>query len=285
LIDSATRLCCLIGHPVEHSVSPQMHNSAFRSLGLNYVYLAFDVVEDALEIAVKGLKALRAVGFNVTIPHKIRVMRLLDELDESAERAGAVNTVVNERGALKGYNTDVYGIERALRRFRLSSSEQAMIIGAGGAARASIIALLNLGFEKILIANRTLKKAQSLADWIKSMGFSADACSLEEGRRRAEGCKLVVNATPIGMHPNVDETPLSRDEIPSDSIILDLVYNPPRTKLLEEAEKAGARVVSGIEVLVYQGAESFKLWTGREAPIEVMREAALKALQEREAER
>ncbi len=285
MIDSATRLCCLIGHPVEHSVSPQMHNSAFRSLGLNYVYLAFDVVEDALEIAVKGLKALRAVGFNVTIPHKIRVMRLLDELDESAERAGAVNTVVNERGALKGYNTDVYGIERALRRFRLPSSEQAMIIGAGGAARASIIALLNLGFEKILIANRTLKKAQSLADWIKSMGFSADACSLEEGRRRAESCKLIVNATPIGMHPNVNETPLSRDEIPSDSIILDLVYNPPRTKLLEEAEKAGARVVSGIEVLVYQGAESFKLWTGREAPIEVMREAALKALQEREAER
>ncbi|MCD6312507.1 MAG: shikimate dehydrogenase, partial [Thaumarchaeota archaeon] len=113
MIDSATRLCCLIDHPVEHSVSPQMHNSAFRSLGLNYVYLAFDVIEDALELAVKGLKALRAVGFNVTIPHKIRVMRLLDELDESAERVGAVNTVVNERGALKGYNTDVYGIERA----------------------------------------------------------------------------------------------------------------------------------------------------------------------------
>jgi len=262
-----------------------MHNTAFRELGLNYVYLAFDVKEEELEDAVKGLRTLGVAGFNITIPHKIRIMQLLNKLDPSAERAGAVNTVVNERGALKGYNTDVYGIERALRRFRLPSSEQAMIIGAGGAARASIIALLNLGFEKILIANRTLKKAQSLADWIKSMGFSADACSLEEGRRRAEGCKLVVNATPIGMHPNVDETPLSRDEIPSDSIILDLVYNPPRTKLLEEAEKAGARVISGIEVLVYQGAEAFKLWTGREAPIEIMREAALRALQEGEAER
>lgn len=282
MIDSATKLCCLIGHPVEHSVSPQMHNSAFRRLGLNYAYLAFDVVEDALEAAVKGLKALRVAGFNVTIPHKIRVIELLDELDESAERTGAVNTVVNERGTLKGYNTDVHGIKRALEKFKLPGSGQVMVIGAGGAARASIKALLNLGFEKILIANRTLRRAQSLADWVRSMGFSADACSLEEGRRRAGGCELIVNATPIGMYPNVDEAPLSRDEIPSGSAVLDLVYNPPRTKLLREAEKAGARAISGVEVLVYQGAESFKLWTGRDAPIKIMREAALKALKRAE---
>lgn len=280
LIDSFTRLCCLIGHPIAHSVSPQMHNSAFEKLELNYVYLAFDVVDELLEPAVKGLKALGAAGFNVTIPHKVRIMKLLDELDESAEMAGAVNTVVNERGSLKGYNTDVYGIERALKKLKLPSSEPAMIMGAGGAARASAIALLNLGFEKIIVANRTLERARILAERIRAMGFSAEACSLEEGRRRAKECGLIVNATPIGMHPNADESPLRRDEIVGGAIILDLVYNPPETRLLAEAERAGAKVISGIEVLVYQGAEAFKLWTGREAPIEVMREAALRALGE-----
>jgi len=280
LINASTRLCCLIGHPVAHSVSPQMHNTAFKKLGLNYVYLAFDVVNELLEFAVKGLKALGAAGFNVTIPHKVRIMKILDDLDKSAKKAGAVNTVVNEDGRLRGYNTDVHGIMETLRRLRLPGSEQAMIIGAGGAARASAIALLDLGFEKILIANRTLQRAKELADWIKGMGFSAEACSLEEGRRRAEECRLIVNATPIGMHPNVDESPLSRDEIPSGSIILDLVYNPPKTRLLEDAEKAGAKAISGVDVLVYQGAEAFKLWTGREAPIEAMREAVLRALEQ-----
>jgi len=278
LINSSTGLCCLIGHPVKHSVSPQMHNAAFKELGLNYVYLAFDVKEEELEDAVKGLKTLGVAGFNVTIPHKIRIMQLLNKLDPSAERAGAVNTVVNREEVLWGYNTDVYGIVKSLERYQLPRYEKALVIGAGGAAKASIAALVDLGFKKIMIANRTVEKARKLIDWVESMGGSAEACSLEEGRRRAGGCGLIINATPIGMHPNVNGSPLTREEIPGGAIILDLVYNPLKTRLLEEAEEAGARTIPGVEVLVHQGAEAFKLWTGKDPPIKVMKEAVLKAL-------
>ena len=278
MIDSDTRLCCLIGHPVGHSVSPQMHNAAFKALGLNYIYLAFDVGAEDLETAVLGLKALGAAGFNVTIPHKISVMKFLDEVDESARAVGAVNTVVNAGGVLRGFNTDVYGVREALKIAKPSRSEPALVIGAGGAARASIAALLNLGFQEIIIANRTLERARELARWIREMGQSAIACGLEEGRMRARRCSVIINATPIGMHPNISETPIESDDIPGGAIVLDLVYNPLKTRLLEEAERAGAKPISGIEVLVYQGAYAFRLWTGREAPVEVMRAAAIKAL-------
>ncbi len=274
-IDSSTRLCSLIGHPIKHSVSPQMHNAAFRAVGLNYVYLAFDVKPEALEHAVKGLRAVGAAGFNVTIPHKVEVMRFLDELDKSAETTGAVNTVVIE-DSLKGYNTDVYGVEEALRDVRIG--DYAMIIGAGGAARASGVALTNLGFRKIIVANRTLSKARALAERLRRLGVEVEVVGLGEAGVHAEKCSLIVNATPIGMTPNVDETPLKSSEIPGDAVVLDLVYNPIRTRLLQEAERAGAQAVSGLEVLVYQGARAFKLWTGVEAPVEVMRSEALKAL-------
>lgn len=274
-IDSSTRLCSLIGHPIKHSVSPQMHNAAFRSLGLNYVYLAFDVKPEKLEQAVKGLEAVGAVGFNVTIPHKVEVTRFLDELDESAERTGAVNTVVI-KSSLKGYNTDVYGIEETLRDIRIGG--YAMIIGAGGAARAAGVALINLGFRRIIVANRTLSKAKALVERLRELGAEAEAIGLREAGSRAQRCSLIINATPIGMTPNIDETPLRSSEIPGDAAVLDLVYNPVRTRLLTEAEKAGAQAISGLEVLVYQGARAFKLWTGVEAPVEVMRSEALRAL-------
>lgn len=278
MIDASTKLCCLIGHPVAHSVSPQMHNAAFEALKLNYVYLAFDVVEEDLGRAVEGLKALGAAGFNVTIPHKVSVIRFLDDLDESAEIVGAVNTVVIRGEVARGYNTDVHGVEEALRKRRMRAAKPALVIGAGGAARAAVAAALKLGHGKVVIANRTIEKAMELAGWVNSMGGEAEYCGLEEAGRAAAECGLIVNATSMGMHPRIDETPLRRWEIPCDSIVLDLVYNPLRTRLLREAEAAGAEAVSGLEVLVYQGAKAFELWTGHEAPIEVMREAALRAL-------
>lgn len=279
MINASTRLCCLIGHPVGHSVSPQMHNAAFRALGLNYVYLAFDVSPEMLADAVAGLKALGAAGFNVTISHKVAVMRLLDELDRSAERTGAVNTVVNHHGALRGYNTDLHGIRRALEGRGLPISMPALVIGAGGAARAAVAALIDLGFRRILIANRTLERSLALVEFARSLGASAEALDLEEGRRRAIECGVVVNATPIGMYPDTGATPLVAEEMRRDMIILDLVYNPPRTRLLEEAERAGAVPISGLDVLVYQGAEAFRLWAGVDPPIKVMRRAAIKALE------
>ena len=279
MIDSETRLCCLIGHPVRHSVSPQMHNAAFRALDLNYVYLAFDVEEGSLADAVKGLKAIGARGFNVTIPHKISVMRFLDELDETAEKTGAVNVVVNDEGVLRGYNTDVYGIERALREAGLTEVDAAIVFGAGGAARAAVAALLDLEARKLIIANRTLARAEELARWIEKAGCISEACGLRDGRNRARECEVIVNATPIGMYPRIDEAVLDSGGIPGGAVVLDLVYNPPRTRLLEEAERAGAKPVSGVDVLVYQGAYAFRLWTGADPPIELMKRAAVEALE------
>ncbi len=279
MINASTKLCCLIGHPVSHSISPQMHNAVFRALGLNYTYLAFEVLPERLAEAVGGLRALGAVGFNVTIPHKVAVMRFLDELDYSAEKTGAVNTVVNNRGVLRGYNTDLYGIRRALEGWNLHLAMPALVIGAGGAAKAAVAALIDLGFRRILIANRTLEKGRALASWICSLGVSAEALDFEEGRRRAAECGVIINATPLGMHPDVHATPLTSEEMRGGTIVLDLVYNPLRTRLLEEAERAGAIPVSGLDVLVYQGAEAFRLWTGVDPLIEVMRKAAIEALE------
>ena len=279
-IDSATGLCCLIGHPVSHSVSPQMHNSAFEALGINCVYLAFDVEPMVLGEAVRGLRSIGVKGFNVTIPHKVEVMKFLDELDESAIMAGAVNTVALENGALKGYNTDVYGIVQALRGLGLPDGRPGLVIGAGGAARAAVAALINMGFDEISVVNRTRVKAEKLAERVKTRGVACRGGGLEMLREEARRAGLIINATPIGMNPGKSETLLKSGDIPAGSAILDLVYNPVKTRLLREAEEAGAKPVSGIEVLVYQGAKAFELWTGREAPIEVMRRAALSALRE-----
>ena len=279
MINASTKLCCLIGCPVTHSVSPQMHNAAFKALGLNYVYLAFEVAVEDLETAVRGLKAIGVAGFNVTIPHKINVMKYLDELDESAEEAGAVNTVASEDGLLIGYNTDVYGVMKALEGFNLPKTKPALIIGAGGAARAAANALMKIGFDEIVIANRTVEKARQLADWIKSTGRKAYSHGLDRLGYIARGCGVIINATSIGMLPHANETLLTSKNIPEDSIVLDLVYNPPKTKLLREAERAGAKIISGIEVLIHQGARAFELWTRCKAPIDVMRRAVLAALE------
>lgn len=278
-VDSSTRLCCLIGHPVKHSVSPQMHNAAFKELGLNCIYLVFDVLEESLGEAVNGLRSIGVLGFNVTIPHKIRIIKFLDELDDSAKLVKAVNTVIRRGDKLIGYNTDLCGIERVLREVDELNRDLGLIIGAGGAGRASAIALTNLGFSEIIIANRTFERASNLAEQILELGFSAKPIPLTDLPRYASSTNLIINATPLGMAPSlISETPLKRDHIRGDSIVLDLVYNPLRTRLLIEAERAGARTISGLKVLVAQGAEAFKLWTGIDPPIDVMYSAALKAL-------
>ena len=278
-VDSSTRLCCLIGHPVKHSVSPQMHNAAFKELGLNCIYLVFDVLEESLGEAVNGLRSIGVLGFNVTIPHKIRIIKFLDELDGSAKLVKAVNTVIRRDDKLIGYNTDLYGVERVLREVDELNRDLGLIIGAGGAGRASAIALTNLGFSEIIIANRTFERASNLAEQILELGFSAKPIPLTDLPRYASSANLIINATPLGMAPSlISETPLKRDHIRRDSIVLDLVYNPLRTRLLIEAERAGACTISGLKVLVAQGAEAFKLWTGIDPPIDVMYSAALKAL-------
>ncbi len=283
-LSAETELVGLIGHPVEHSLSPVMHNAAFEEKGLDYVYLAFDVPPDSLKEAVLGARALGIVGLNVTIPHKVAVMDLCDELDRDAELIGAVNTLRFSEGSIEGYNTDGEGFLRALREEAGFEPKGAkcVVLGAGGAARAVVFKLGDEGASEIVIANRTPEKAVKLAEevserlGVEAKGTGLDKETLEEELRDAD---LLVDATPVGMYPNVDEPPLvTADMMHPDLIVNDLVYNPPKTRLLEEAEKAGATPVSGVGMLVHQGALAFEIWTGEEAPVDVMRRAVLEAL-------
>ncbi len=284
VLSAETELVGLIGHPVEHSLSPIMHNAAFEKKGLDYVYLAFNVPPDRLEEAVFGARALGIVGLNVTIPHKVAVMDLCDELDRDAELVGAVNTLKFSEDSIEGYNTDGEGFLRALREKTGFEPKGAkcVVLGAGGAARAVVFKLGDEGASEIIVANRTPEKAVKLAEevseklGVEARGIRLDREALEEELMEAD---LLVDATPVGMYPNVEEPPLvTADMMHPDLIVNDLVYNPPKTRLLEEAEKAGATPVSGVGMLVHQGALAFEIWTGEEAPVDVMRRAVLEAL-------
>lgn len=282
MIDGSTRLCGLIGNPVKHSLSPLMHNTAFGELGLNYVYLAFEVERNSLGDAVRGLKSLGVCGFNVTLPYKINIVEYLEKIDKSAAYVGAVNTVVNRDGLLIGYNTDIQGVIFALEKAGLTSPmDLAVIVGAGGAARAVIAALADMGFEEITILNRTSEKAIALAHeaekryGISCLGLKLTYKNLEDN---VEGVDLIVNATSVGMHPNVDETPIPKELIPEGKSAFDVVYTPLKTRFLREADERGAKIILGLDMLIGQGAYSFQLWTGEKFPVETVRKALIATL-------
>lgn len=277
-IDSDTKLCCLLGHPIKHSISPQLHNSAFKHLGLNMVYLSFDVEPRYLSRAVRGLRSLGVVGFNVTTPHKVSIVKFLDVLDTTSREAGAVNTVVLENSRLKGYNTDVEGIRMSLLDSESNLEGRALVIGAGGAARAAIVALKLLGVREIIIANRRVWKAAALARKFKKDGLKIKSISLMEIKRYSKASSIIINATPVGMRPHQDETLLHSGDISSDSTVLDLVYNPLKTTLLKEAEKAGAKTINGLKPLIEQAAKAFQIWTRLEPPRGLLWRAAEEAL-------
>jgi len=283
-VDAETKVVGLVGHPVEHSLSPPMHNAAFRELGLNYVYVAFDVPERELETAIVGAQSLGIVGLNVTIPHKERALRACDTVDRDAELIGAVNTLRFRERRVEGYNTDGEGFLRALREAVDFDPKgvKAVILGAGGAARAVSFKLALEGADELVIANRTYERGERLARELEERtGVRARAVELDREVLREElrDARLLVDATPVGMHPNEDEPPLvTAREMHEDLIVNDLVYNPPKTRLLEEAERAGATPVDGVGMLVHQGALAFEIWTGEEAPVDVMREAVLERL-------
>jgi shikimate dehydrogenase len=273
-IDPKTKIYGLVGHPLEHTASPAIHNAAFRALGLNAVYLVFDIEPTVFEDAIKGLKALKVCGFNVTIPYKERIIPLLTHLDPSAARVGAVNTVKLDGGSLIGYNTDVAGFLAPLLELNLKLNEiTALILGAGGAAKACVRALLDAGCRELIVLNRSLERALNLSkqhgNRLKVGPLNGE--SLKEALSRAT---LVVNTTPVGMYPNVDESIIPRALLRSDLIVYDLVYRPPQTKLLKEAKEVGATTIPGYKMLLEQAAESFRIWTGLEPP----KEAMLKAL-------
>ena len=274
----------IIGYPIGHSISPVFQQAALDDLKSDAEYRAYEVSASDVGRFVDSLRSESVLGINVTVPHKEAVMPFLDEIDDWAVEAGAVNTIVNRSGRLAGYNTDGYGFLRALRESGGldPAGKNALILGAGGSARGVVQALLRVGVGSLAIANRTLARAESLAELARSRGVDAEAIPLESDglQDAARSAQLIVNCTSLGMTHGPDETasPLRADWIPPTALVYDLVYNPALTPLLSEAEQAGATTLGGITMLVYQGAASFEIWLERPAPVGVMMDAAMDAM-------
>jgi shikimate dehydrogenase len=281
---SATGLVALFGDPVGHSISPQIQNQAFETLELPLRYLAFQVSKADLPAAVSGAKAMGFVGFNVTIPHKQAMLPLVDELAPSAQNLGAVNTVRREGTKLIGYNTDGEGFVRALEDELgvRPQGKRVLLLGAGGASRAVALTLAQMGAARIIVANRTLAHAQSLAKDLAAAGADVTAVDLSGLPRWTEEAELIVNTSPVGMYPHAEQAPLVPGElIRKDHLVCDLVYNPRPTGFLRQAAAKGARTMDGLGMLLWQGALACQIWTGKLPPIAPLEAAALRALAQR----
>lgn len=277
-ISAGTQICGLIGDPVEHSMSPAMHNAAFKKTGLDYIYLPFRVTPENLPGAISGLRSLNLRGMNVTIPHKVSVIPLLDELEPMAKKIGAINTIVNDNGYLKGYNTDAEGFLKSLSEKDIApSGKKIVILGAGGVSRAISFTLAEQGAEiAILSRSQKIEWAEKLTiNKSKVLAMELNDTNLKSVLSHAD---ILVNATSVGMSPDTDNTLVPQELFRPGMLVFDVIYNPEKTRLLADAEKAGAVAVGGLDMLIWQGALSFELWTGIKAPADVMKKAAVNML-------
>ncbi|MEM2537582.1 MAG: shikimate dehydrogenase [Candidatus Bathyarchaeia archaeon] len=283
-VSGKTKVFCVIGDPIEHSLSPIMHNAAFRHLKIDVVYVAFNVKENMLEDAVKGMRSFGICGMNVTMPHKTAIIKYLDESDPVANFVGAVNTVLNANGKLLGFNTDGIGALRALEENGVKpKGKRVLILGAGGAGRAIAFQLAQ-ETDELVILNRDVNKARLLADALRkrfNKKVVGNGISHNVLKNWIEDVDVLINATSVGMHPHQYETPVDKSLLRPNLTVMDIVYNPVETKLLKEAKSVGAKVIYGTEMLVFQGAASFEIWFNRSAPVSVMREAIMEKLQVR----
>jgi shikimate dehydrogenase len=281
-ISGKTKVCGVIGDPIEHTLSPIMHNAAFNALNLDYVFLAFKVKPAEVENAMNGMRALSIRGLNVTMPHKNTVINYLDKLDPAAKTINSVNTILNREGKLFGFNTDGVGALKALRQNGVEpKGRKVLLLGAGGAARAIAFTMVKEA-DELAVLSRTVKQAKELANLLeKTVNKKIVAGSLlpSEIQHNLQDSDILINATSVGMKPNANDSPVVPKLLRPDLAVMDIVYNPIETKLAKDAKAAGAKVVSGVEMLIYQGAASFEIWTGKSAPVEVMRQAALNHLQ------
>lgn len=265
-IDGKTRTCGLIGNPVEHTLSPMIHNNLAKMLGINLVYVPFLVEEDGLAKAVEGAFELNLLGMNVTVPHKSAVIGGLKEIDELAEKIGAVNTLVRCEGGYKGYNTDTSGLFRAMQTENIHmKGENVLLLGAGGAARAVAFLCGQCGAKKIYICNRTLQKAQAIAEEIRLQMEDVDICAItyEQTAELTEEAFLAVQCTSVGLHPNVTDVVLADGPI-YDRIHtgVDLIYRPYETQFMKQVKAHGGKTMNGLKMLLYQGIIAFELWNG-----------------------
>ncbi|MDO8474312.1 MAG: shikimate dehydrogenase [bacterium] len=253
-----TSVCAVIGHPIGHSLSPLIHSAAFRKNKINALYLAFDVLPEELHTAMEAMRIFNIAQYAITIPHKKQVLRYLDKIEPQAKEIGAVNTVINGRGVLRGYNTDLFGIEKVFQKVNLKN-KQVMVLGNGGAAKAVIYFLKRKGaFITIFDRKRT-----NLGD--RYLPYSKIS--------EIQTADVVINATPVGMMPNIKECLVPDQYLHKGQIVFDLIYTPPQTELLKRAKRRGAKAISGKEMFLWQAAKQFELWTKQNAPIEIMRKA------------
>lgn len=283
-INAQTKIVGIFAYPVSHSLSPVMHNAAFSYLGLNYVYLPFEVKEAELKNAVSSLRALNIVGVNVTVPHKEKIIEYLDEVSEEVLKIGAVNTVKNLDGKLLGFNTDKYGFVNSLKRAKIKlENKKAVVLGCGGASRAVCFGLLENRIKNLIITDIVKGKVERLKRDLKKFYPDVEIEGIlydeEKILNVLKYSDILVNATPVGMKPDLNSSPVSK--LPEDNknlIVYDLVYNPLKTKLLKIAEKLKLKSISGLEMLVLQGAKSFEIWTGKTAPVKIMKREVKKFL-------
>jgi len=264
----------VIGDPINHSLSPNIHSAAFRELGLENSYIAYRIPKGELKEGIESLKKIKIDGFNVTIPHKIEMMEYLDKMDESCSLIGAVNTVINNEGILKGFNTDMDGFLDPFRKKKLKLKDaKVLLLGAGGAARAIVAGFAKEKAKHITIANRTLKNANNMVQFANKIGLDSNALDIEKVESDLENYDIIVNATSIGLKN--EPSPISLTSIKPETIVYDIVYMPMNTDFLKNAKKHGAIIIYGYEMLLGQAVRAFEIWHGIEAPYNAMKKALL----------
>lgn len=281
MITGKTKVVGVIGHPIEHSMSPPMHNNAFKELNMDYVYVAFHVLPENIEKLIESCKTLDIKGLNVTIPHKTSVIPFLDEIDPTAKKIGAVNTIQFKNGIAKGFNTDGIGAIKSIQEYTTLEGKNVLIIGAGGASKAISFTLINENINSLVIANRSKENACNLIENIR-MQCDFEEISyvdIKDSSELIDDVDIIINTTPIGMYPKHEvEPPIKTDKINEKHIVMDVIYNPLETTLLKEARLNGATTINGTSMLINQGLESFKIFTGCNASYKSFEEALMEQL-------
>jgi shikimate dehydrogenase len=264
----------VIGDPIDHSLSPNIHSAAFREMNLDSSYIAYRIPKGELEEGIEGLKKIKIDGFNITIPHKVEMMKYLDKIDESCSLIGAVNTVTNTDGILKGYNTDMDGFLEPFKKKKLNiANTKVLLLGAGGAARAIVAGFAKEKAKSITIANRTLGNAENLAEFAKKIGLNANAVKIEDVKDTTKNFDIIVNATSVGLRD--EPSVISLEGISEKTIVYDIVYMPINTDFIKKAKEKNAIIIYGYEMLLGQAVRAFEIWHGVEAPYNAMKKALL----------
>ena len=264
----------VIGDPIDHSLSPNIHSAAFRELNLDCSYIAFRISKGELEEGIEGLKKIKINGFNITIPHKIDMMEYLDSVDESCSIIGAVNTIVNKDGKFKGYNTDMDGFLDPFKKKKLNIvNSNILLLGAGGAARAIVAGFAKEKAKKITIANRTLKNATNLSEFAKKIGLNTSPKKIEEIEQHIENYDIIINSTSLGLKNEL--SPISFEGVNQKTIVYDIVYAPMNTDFIKKAKEKKLEVIYGYEMLLGQATRAFEIWHGMKAPYNAMKKALL----------